>query len=69
MASGRSSICGDLYGLANRCATPIMGVRKSGGDMKWLEINSQAVQDAKGQSSMVVVSFTDITNTRQQMDV
>lgn len=46
----------------------ILGVRKNGGELKWLKVNSQAVQDAKLQTSMVVVSFTDITNTRQQMD-
>ena len=46
----------------------IMGVRKNGGDLKWLKVNSQAVQDKHHQTSMVVVSFTDITSTRQQMD-
>ncbi len=46
----------------------VMGVRNSGGDLKWLKINSQAVQDNRLKTRMVVVSFTDITSTRQQMD-
>lgn len=46
----------------------ILGVRQHGGDLKWLKINSQAVQDAKLHTSRVVVSFADITNTRQQLD-
>ncbi len=46
----------------------IMGVRYQGGELKWLKVNSQAVQGTNGQASIVVVSFTDITSSRQQMD-
>lgn len=46
----------------------IVGVRHQCGDLKWLKVNSQAVQSSNRQASIVVVSFTDVTNSRQQMD-
>ncbi len=46
----------------------VLGVRRSNGELKWLKVNSQVVGDFENRSHIVVVSFADITNTRQQMD-
>ena len=46
----------------------IMGVRRPGGELKWLKLNSHAIANDKHKAHTVVVSFTDITNTRQQLD-
>lgn len=44
----------------------IMGVHQPSGALSWLSINSQPIRDAEGNVAAVVVTFSDVTESRQQ---
>ncbi len=46
----------------------VMGLRRPGGAVTWISINVEPLRDARGEVSMVVSSFSDITGSRALQD-